>query len=227
MPRTVADFFADIKSLLFELELPIRINELPNEVQDPIPFSQDTTHCAYDKGYANRLWRALLQSDRVFRLFRTRFLGKSSPIHFFWGSFDLALTRFSGRQAPPHLGGVPNLPDAVTREAYSHEVSSVGFWPGGGAIDFPAYYSYAYPSPTGFSEYLINEEVGFYHAELKEFLLPYEIVRESENPDETILRFLQNTYEAAATLGHWDRESLECPQGEPGAPRLVKSIGSS
>jgi hypothetical protein len=221
LPRTVADFFADIKSLLFELELPVRINELPNEVENPIPFSKDTTHCAYDKSYANRLWRTLLQSDRVFRLFRTRFVGKSSSVHFFWGSFDLAVTRFSGRPAPPHPGGIPNLPDRVTREAYSHEVSSAGFWPGGGPTDYAAFYSYAYPVPEGFAEQVVRPADAFYSHEAGEFILPYNAVRTADDPDATLLGFLTSTYEAAATTGNWDRSALECPIGEP---RVVRPL---
>jgi hypothetical protein len=214
-PRTVADFYADVKSLLFELGLPVKIHESPNEVLQPIPFDQDTTHSAYDRDYVGRLWRVLLQSDRVFRLFRTGFLGKSSPVHFFWGSFDLAVTRFSGLRAPAHPG------DAVTREAYSEEVSSAGFWPGGGVIDYPAFYSYAYPSPPGFSERKVRPDAGYFHAELGEFILPYDEVRQSGKPDGVLLEFLQSTYEAAAELGHWDRDSLECPLGLPRIPRQL------
>ena len=221
LPRTVADFFADIKSLLFELELPVKINELPNEVQDPILFSKDTTHCAYDKNYANQLWRVLLQSDRVFRLFRTRFLGKSSPVHFFWGSFDLAVTRFSGRQAPLHPGGVPNLPDVVTREAYSHEVSSAGFWPGGGPTDYAAFYSYAYPVPEGFAGQSVRPAAAFYSQEAGEFILPYDAVRTADDPDAILLEFLTSTYEAAAKTAKWDRHALDCAIGEP---RIVRAL---
>jgi hypothetical protein len=221
LPRTVADFFADIKSLLFELELLVKVNEIPNEVQNPIPFSQDTTHCTYDKNYANRLWRVLLQSDRLFRLFRTGFLGKSSQVHFFWGSFDLAVTRFSGRQAPLHPGGIPNLPDAVTREAYSHEVSSAGFWPGGGPIDYAAFYSYAYPIPEGFAGQPVRPAAAFYSQEAGEFILPYDAVRTDDDPDATLLEFLTSTYEAAATTAKWDRRALECAIGEP---RVVRAL---
>ncbi len=218
---SVADFYARVISLLAELGLPVDINEMPNEIADPIAFSQDTVHHHYDADYANRLWQVLLQSDRVFRIFRTGFLGKSSPVHFFWGSFDLAATRFSGRPAPLHPGGVPHLSDAVTREAYSHEVSSAGFWPGGGAVDYPVYYSYAYPMPRGFDSCDINIGEAFFHKDLGEFLLPYEAVRKAPDPDSLLLDFLQNTYVAAAELANWDRAELECEQGRRGVPRAL------
>ena len=172
-------------------------------------FDQDESHRAYDREYANRFWRILVQADRVLKEFRARFIGKVSPVHFFWGAMDLAVTRFSGRRAPQHPGGIPNLPDWVTREAYSHEVSSCGFWPGGGAIPYAAFYSYAYPEPAGFSEASVKPEEAFYSAEFREFILPYDIVRQSEAPDQTLLDFLQSTYEAAANLAQWDRRSLE------------------
>jgi hypothetical protein len=178
-------------------------------VQDPLRFDEDERHRSYDPDYANRFWRALLQSDRVFARFRARFVGKCSPVHFFWGAPDLAVTRFSGRTAPTHPGGIPHLPDAVTREAYSQEVSSCGFWPGGGAIAYPAFYSYAYPEPQGFAESLGNHGAGFYSPELREFILPYDSVRLAASPDDTLLEFLQATYEAAANLGGWDRQILE------------------
>jgi len=157
----------------------------------------------------------------VFSYFRTAFLGKASPVQFFWGSFDLAVTRFSGRHAPLHPGGVPNLSDAVTREAYSHEESSCGFWPGGGAVDYPAFYSYAYPSPEGFAAAKVKPEAAFFHKGLGEFILPYDAVRMSADPRQTLLDFLQSTYEAAADLGHWDRAALECAPGALGQPRRV------
>ncbi|MGJ0506564.1 MAG: DUF5996 family protein, partial [Methylocystis sp.] len=156
-------------------------------------------------------WRLLLQADRVFKLFRAGFIGKASPVHFFWGSFDLAVTRFSGRRAPPHPGGVPNLPDAVVREAYSHELSSAGFWPGGGAVDYPAFYSYAYPAPVGFESAPVKPGDAFFHKELREFILPYEAVRRAADPDAVLLDFLQSAYEAAAVAGDWDRAALETP----------------
>jgi hypothetical protein len=157
----------------------------------------------------------------VLKDFRTRFLGKCSPVHFFWGSFDLAVTRFSGRTAPPHPGGVPNLPDSIAREAYSHEVSSAGFWPGGGAIDDAAFYSYAYPEPEGFRAAAVKPAAAFFSPELNEFLLPYDAMRTAAAPDEALMEFLQSTYEAAARAGNWDRAALECEQGVPGVPRVV------
>jgi hypothetical protein len=207
-PQTVADFYRAVMSMLQRHGIDVRINTMPQEVADPIPFEQDTTHRSYDAEYANRFWRILAQSDRVMKEFRSRFIGKSSPVHFFWGSFDLAVTRFSGRPAPPHPGA-PNVSDRVTREAYSHEVSSCGFWPGGGPIDYPAYYAYAYPAPAGFSEWRAQPEQAFYDTTMREFLLPYDAVRTSEDPDGTLMAFLQSTYEAAAVPGNWDRHALE------------------
>lgn len=206
-PQTVAAFYQAVMENLKALDLPLIINTKPNEIPEAIPFEQDHTHAAYDPEYANRCWRVLLQSDRVFKEFRSRFKGKSSPVHFFWGSFDLAVTRFSGRPAPEHPGGVPNLPDAVAREAYSQEVSSCGFWPGAG-LSYPAFYSYAYPEPEGFGEASVQPEAAFYSAELGEFVLPYEVVRTATSPDEVLLAFLQTTYEAAAHLGNWDQAAL-------------------
>jgi hypothetical protein len=208
-PRSVADFYSAVMATLDELQLPVTINTTPNEIQNPIPFDQDEQHRSYDREYANRFWRALVQSDRVFKQFRSRFCGKCSPVHFFWGSFDLAVTRFSGRPAPPHPGGVPHLPDAVTREAYSQEVSSLGFWPGNDAFPTPIYYSYAYPEPLGFSEAKIQPEAARYDAKLHEFVLPYDAVRTAKNPDDVLLDFAQSTYDAASTLGKWDREGLQ------------------
>jgi len=189
--QSVAAFYAAIIASLAEAGLHIEINAMPNEVTDPICFLDDRKHAAYDADSAQRFWRVLVQCDRIFKLFRTSFIGKSSPVHFFWGSFDLAVTRFSGRRAPIHPGGIPNLPDAVTREAYSHEVSSAGFWPGGGAIDYPAFYSYAYPTPEGFSDARIGPAAGFFSQELGEFLLPYDVVRTADVPDTVLLEFLQ------------------------------------
>jgi hypothetical protein len=185
-------------------------------VPNPIPFRDDCEHAAYDAVYTQRFWRVLLQADRVFKQFRTRFLGKVSPVHFFWGSFDHAVTRFSGRKAPPHPGGIPNLPDAVTREAYSHEVSSAGFWPGGGAVDYPAFYSYAYPAPAGFATTPVRPDAAFFHEQLGEFILPYDAVRNAPAPDALLLDFLQSTYEAAANGASWDRVALEYHTGGPG-----------
>ncbi len=192
-----------------QLGLAVRIHRRPNEVADPIPFDEDETHRAYDPEYANRFWRVLVQADRVFENFRTRFIGKCSPVHFFWGAPDLAVTRFSGRRAPEHPGGVPNLPDWVAREAYSHEVSSCGFWPGGGPIPYAAFYSYAYPEPAGFSAAPVAPREAFYSNDLREFILPYDAVREATSPDAALLGFLQSTYEAAASRAQWDRAALE------------------
>jgi len=214
-PRPVAAFHDALMAALAELDMPVRIHGRPNEVADPIPFRDDRAHAAYDPEFAQRFWRVLLQADRVFKQFRARFLGKVSPAHFFWGSFDHAVTRFSGRTAPPHPGGIPNLPDAVTREAYSHEVSSAGFWPGGGPIDYAAFYSYAYPTPDGFATAPLRPAAAFFHDQMGEFILPYEAVRTAAAPDEVLLDFLQTTYEAAANAANWDRAALEAPPGGP------------
>jgi hypothetical protein len=208
-PQSVASFYAKLRQQLDELGLRVSIRPVPNEVADPIPFEQDDVHAAYDASSARRFWQVLVQADRVLRVFRARFIGKVSPVHYFWGAPDLAVTRFSGRVAPVHPGGIPNLPDAVTREAYSHEVSSCGFWPGGGAIDYPAFYSYAYPEPAGFADAPVSPTDAFYSRDFREFVLPYDAVRSSATPDDTLLAFLQSTYEAAATLGKWDRAALE------------------
>jgi hypothetical protein len=218
---SVADFYAQLFAAMAELGLEIRITTMPSEIAEAIPFDQDRIHAAYDREYAARFWRALLASERVLAKFRTGFLGKTSPVHFFWGSFDLAVTRFSGRPAPPHPGGVPNLPDAVAREAYSHEVSSAGFWPGGGPVQTAAFYSYAYAMPEGFGSASVRPEQAFFSSELGEFLLPYDAVRVASNPERTLMEFLQSTYEAAANLGHWDRAALECAIGEAAQPRPV------
>ena len=208
-PQSVAAFYRRLIQEMAKLELHVDIHKKPNEVVDAIPFDRDESHSAYDPEYANRFWRILVQADRVFKQFRARFIGKCSPVHFFWGAPDLAVTRFSGRRAPEHPGGVPNLPDRIAREAYSHEVSSCGFWPGGGAVPYPAFYSYAYPEPDGFSTASVKPEGAFYSTELREFILAYDTVRQSEFPDDTLLDFLQTTYEAAANLARWDRNSLE------------------
>jgi hypothetical protein len=208
-PQSVATFYALVMEALDSLELHVEIQRKPNEVADPIRFDRDEVHRSYDPEYAQRFWQVLVQADRVFKIFRGRFVGKCSPVHFFWGAPDLAVTRFSGKTAPLHPGGIPNLPDAVTREAYSQEVSSCGFWPGGGPIPYPVFYSYAYPAPAGFFDAPVRPEAAFYSQDLQEFLLPYDVVAQSPNPDDTLLEFLQSTYEAAATLGAWDRGSLE------------------
>ena len=207
-PRTVADFYRHVMAALKDMGIPVHINTTPNEVVDPIPFEQDDIHRAYNPAQANRFWRVLAQTDRVFKEFRAGFCGKCSPVHFFWGSFDLAVTRFSGRNAPPHPGGIPHLPDAVTREAYSQEVSSVGFWPGNEQMPEPIFYSYAYPEPAGFASAKVEPESASYNPQLKEFVLPYEKVRAASNPDEVLLQFAQSTYDAASTLAKWDREAL-------------------
>jgi hypothetical protein len=216
---SVADFHAAIMSALSDIGIEVHIDESPNELPDPIRFIEDRVHAAYDADYAQRFWRVLLQADRLFKVFRTSFIGKCSPVHFFWGSFDLAVTRFSGRRAPRHPGGVPNLSDEVACEAYSHEVSSAGFWPGGGVIDYPAFYSYAYPTPEGFRSAPVQPVASFFSQELGEFLLPYEAVRTAASPDRALLDFLRSTYEAAADAGKWDRAALECARGIPGVPR--------
>ncbi|HEV8335649.1 MAG TPA: DUF5996 family protein [Candidatus Polarisedimenticolia bacterium] len=211
-PQTVAVFYARLMAELDRLDLHVGIHRKPNEVPEAIPFDKDETHRAYDAEYANRFWRILLQSDRILKIFRARFGGKCSPIHFFWGSADLAVTRFSGRPAPEHPGGVPNLPDWVARDAYSEEVSSCGFWAGGGPIPYAAFYSYAYPEPPGFAAAPVRPAGAFYSNDLREFILPYDVVRESPSPDQALLDFLETTYEAAAGLGQWNRGSLERPQ---------------
>ena len=206
---SVADFYRALMTALAAVGMPVQIYVKPSEVESQISFDTDTGHRAYDAEYAQRCWRILCSTADVFRRFRSRFYGKASPVHFFWGSFDLAVTRFSGRTAPPHPGGVPNLPDRVTRDAYSHEVSSCGFWPGGAVAPYPLFYSYAYPEPGGFAAAPLQPSGARYDAALREFVLPYAAVSEAEAPEETLLAFLQSTYEAAANLGHWDRRALE------------------
>ena len=208
-PQSVASFYRSLMDEMATLDLRVDIHTLPNEVVEPIRFDRDETHRAYDPDYANRFWRVLVQADRVFKSFRTRFIGKCSPVHFFWGAPDLAVTRFSGRRAPEHPGGVPHLPDWVTREAYSHEVSSCGFWAGGGPVPYAAFYAYAYPEPSGFAQARVRPAAAFYSGDLREFVLPYDSVREADSPDDALLDFLQATYEAAANLGKWDRATLE------------------
>jgi Family of unknown function (DUF5996) len=217
-PQTVATFHATVMAAVHAAGIEVAINELPSEIPDAIPFSRDTVHAAYDPPYAHRFWRVLVQADRVFKQFRTGFIGKASPVHFFWGSFDLAVTRFSGRRAPPHPGGIPGLPDAVVREAYSHEESSAGFWPGGGGFDAAAFYSYAYPEPAGFRTSAVAPKAAAFNEALGEFLLPYDAVRAAPDPDATLLAFLNSTYAAAADAGRWDRAALECEPGIPGLP---------
>jgi hypothetical protein len=210
-PQSVAAFYGRLMKEMAGLDLRVAINRKPNEVPEAIPFDRDEEHRSYDAEYVARFHRVLVQADRLMKVFRARFLGKCSPVHFFWGGADLAVTRFSGRQAPEHPGGIPNLPDRITREAYSHEVSSCGFWPGGGAIAHAAFYSYAYPEPAGFPAARVQPADAFYSTDLREFILPYDSVRRAASPDDTLLSFLQTTYEAAATLAAWDRDSLERP----------------
>jgi hypothetical protein len=218
VPQTVADFHSRLFELLRNIGVEVTISEKPNEVPDPIHFPHDRIHSAYDAAAAHRFWHALVQIDRILRLFRTGFLGKASPVHFFWGGFDLAVTRFSGRPAPLHPGGAPGLPDAVTREAYSHEVSSAGFWPGSGLFPMAAFYSYAYPEPAGYRDRPVVS--GAYFDETQGlFVLPYETVRAAEDPDALLLEFLATTYVAAAETAGWDRMALEAPIGIPGRVR--------
>lgn len=217
----VAGFYAEVMAALDALGVPTAIVALPNELPEATPFAKDLAPRAYDPAMATAFWRALIQVDRVFLRFRSRFLGKVSPVHFFWGAADLAVTRFSGRRAPLHPGGVPHLPDDVTREAYSHEVSSAGFWPGDNSLDGPSFYSYAYPAPQAFDRMPVAPAAARYEARLGEFILPYETVRTAPDPDAALLAFLQSTYEAAATLAGWDRATLECEEGAIGRPRIV------
>jgi hypothetical protein len=220
-PTSIAGFHAAVLGALADLELPVKIHGAPNEMAEAIPFAEDRAPRAYDGAAAQRFWRALVQADRVLKLFRTGFLGKASPSHFFWGSFDLAVTRFSGRRAPEHPGGVPHLPDAVAREAYSHEVASAGFWPGGPGTEEAVFYAYAWPEPAGFREAPVAPPQARFDADLGEFVLPYAAVRAAPDPDAMLLAFLASTYAAAADLAHWDRAALECDLGAPGRPRAV------
>ena len=208
-PRSVASFYADVMRALDALSVPVKIVATPNEIVDAIPFARDETHRSYDATAARTFWLQLVNAERVMTRFRGGFIGKVSPVHFFWGAADLAVTRFSGRTAPPHPGGVPNCPDWVQQLAYSHEVSSCGFWPGGGDEGF--FYAYAYPAPDGFSGWPVEPAAAFYDKGLGEFLLPYREVRKADDPDGMLLSFFQTTYEAVAELGRWDRASLETP----------------
>ena len=203
-PQTVAGFYAEFMSALRSLGIAVKIWTMPVEVPNPVRFETDTQHASYDPEYARRFWQILILCDSVFQEFRSRFIGKDSPVHFFWGSFDLCVTRFSGRRAPERAGA-----DPITREAYSHEVISAGFWPGGGGIKGPAFYAYAAPDPPGFSEQKVEPAAAFYHPQMKEFLLMYEDMRKSASPRDALLAFLQSTYEAGANLAHWERKELE------------------
>ena len=221
-PATVAAFHGQVMNILARAGHDLRISGAPNEVEPATPFAEDHAPRAYDRDSAARLLGALQNADRVFRLFRSSFLGKASPVQFFWGSFDLAVTRFSGRTAPRHPGGIPNLPDDVTREAYSHEESSAGFWPGGaGAEGGPFFYAYAYPTPAGFADADVRPEAARWDAALGEYVLDYDAVRRAPDSDAALLSFLSSTYEAAADLGKWDRAALECATGRAGVPRQV------
>lgn len=208
-PQSTASFYRKTMAALKQAGVPVTIRTMPSEIPDAIPFETDEVHGSYDREYANRYWRVLAQTARVFEDFRARYLGKCSPVHYFWGSADLAVTRFSGRTAPPHPGGIPNLPDWVAREAYSHEVSSAGFWAGNDQNPEAVFYSYAYPSPGGFADARVAPEAAHFSTTLQEFVLPYEAMRTSRAPEEALLTFLQSTYEAAANLGGWDRPALE------------------
>ena len=221
-PMSVADFHRQALAMLKEAGHRLHVSGVPNEIDPAVPFAEDEERRTYDRDSAGRLHAALLHADRAFRLFRSSFLGKVSPVHFFWGSFDLAVTRFSGRRAPLHPGGIPNLPDDVTREAYSHEVSSAGFWPGGaGAEGGPFFYSYAYPVPDGFGAAKVAPDAARFDETLGEFVLDYEAVRSADDPEAALLSFLRSTYAAAAALADWDRAALECAPGRPGVPRAL------
>jgi hypothetical protein len=220
-PMSIAAFFERTKEAIAGVGGTPTMHGSPSEMPEPVPFAEDSTQRPYDADAVARYHQALLRVDAVFRQFRTSFLGKVSPVHLFWGALDLAVTRFSGRRAPLHRGGIPSLPDAVTQEAYSHEVSSAGFWPGGGGAEDAMFYSYIYPEPEGFRDAGVEPEGARYDAALGEFLLPYEDVRSAADPGAELLRFLQSTYEAAADCGKWDRDALECEPGRPRVPRAV------
>lgn len=208
-PRSVADFYHALMGELNQMGIVVTIHGSPNEVPDPIPFRENERNGEYEREYVERFFRALSSSARVFEDFRGGFIGKCSPVHFFWGAMDLAVTRFSGRRAPQHPGGVPNLPDWVTREAYSHEVSSAGFWPGGEATPYPLFYSYAYPSPEGYADASVRPKGAKWDSDLAEFVLPYDGVRKASSPEDKLMEFLTSAYEVAASLGEWDRRSVE------------------
>ena len=212
-PMPVSRFHRLVMDELMSLRMPVSIRRTPNEIENAIPFDEDDVHRSYDADYANRCWRVLCSSADVMTRFRSRFYGKASPVHFFWGAFDLAVTRFSGRRAPPHPGGVPNMPDRVMRDAYSHEVSSAGFWPGGDAVPYPLFYGYAYPEPPGFADFGVAPSSARYDTTLREFVLPYDDVRRAKDPEATLMAFLQSTYDAAADLARWDRAALDVPSG--------------
>ena len=218
-PMSVADFHAQFIALLTELGATPEFHGRPNEVPEPVPFAEDHAERPYDAEAVTRFFQASVAVDRVLKRFRTGYLGKVSPVHLFWGGFDIAVTRFSGRSAPLHPGGIPAMPDEITCEAYSHEVSSAGFWPGGAGLDFPAFYSYAYPAPPGFADAPVEPEAAYFDTKLGEFLLPYDAVRQASDPEAALMAFLESTYRAAADLGGWDRGALECATGIPRRPR--------
>jgi hypothetical protein len=220
-PMSVARFYALVMAALAAVGMPVSIYKRPCEVESRLPFDEDDIHRSYDRDYAGRCCRILHSTADVLGRFRSRYYGKASPVHFFWGAFDLAVTRFSGRRAPPHPGGVPNLPDRITRDAYSHEVSSAGFWPGGPAAPYPLFYSYAYPEPPGFADAKVRPPAARYDMTLREFILPYDDVRNASDPEAALLAFLESTYIAAADLGGWDRRALEVP------PETLAAVGAA
>jgi Family of unknown function (DUF5996) len=208
--KSVAQFYGEVMEAMASVGMPVQINVMPNEIADAIPFPDDTKHTTYEPDHARALWRALLDAHRVLTRFRAGYMGKASPVHFFWGSFDLAVTRFSGRLAPPHPGGLPNFPDDVAREAYSHELTSCGFWPGNRSYQQAIFYAYAYPTPKGYSDARVEPGAAFWLDELGEFVLPYEVVASAPDPQATLLSFVESAHAAAAELAGWDRAHLEC-----------------
>jgi len=217
--KSVAEFYRELLGTLKELDIDVAIHPVPNELPEPIPFPEDEVHKTYEPDHARRLWGALVQADRIMREFRASFTGKVSPVHFFWGSFDMAVTRFSGRAAPEHPGGFPNLPDEITREAYSHEVTSCGFWPGNRDAPDPVFYAYAYPTPEGFSQAAVRPDAAFWLESFGQFALPYAAVRSAASPDDALHAFFESTHAAAADLAGWDREGLEWERGFSPLPR--------
>lgn len=203
-PRSVADFYREVMATMRDVGVDVRISRFPSEIENAIPFDEDETHASYDADAVRRAWRVLIDVDRVLHQYRSGFLGKCSPVHLWWGAFDIAVTRFSGRAAPPHPGGVPNLPDWVTREGYSHECMSVGWWPGGGLVSEPAFYAYAYPEPHGCPAAPISPAAAYYHGDLREWILPYDAVRTAQDPDAELLSFAHSAYDVVARLGKWD-----------------------
>ncbi|MDP9206054.1 MAG: DUF5996 family protein [Gemmatimonadota bacterium] len=227
--QSVADFYAEYMAMLRSLDIEVKIMPVPVEMPDTLRFAEDRTHASYDPDAAHRCWQAFVHADRALKEFRGRFIGKSSPSHFWWGGFDISCTRFSGRPAPTHPGGIPNCPDYVTVEGYSHECISAGFWPGslGGPVSEPAFYAYSYPEPPGYDVARVRPEASYYHRDMHDWILPYESVRTSADPERAVLDFFQTTYEAAADLAKWDRKSLERPADwtpPPSAARPMKGV---